>query len=69
MQALRAKDYPTAVSVADAVLATHPTHPEDCRILVMRGMALRGEGRADDSLQSFLETAAGSERKSGGFGR
>jgi tetratricopeptide (TPR) repeat protein len=53
MQALRAKDYPTAVSAADAVLATHPTHPEDCRILVMRGMALRGEGRADDSLQSF----------------
>jgi tetratricopeptide (TPR) repeat protein len=53
MQALRAKDYPAAVSAADAVLATHPTHPEDCRILVMRGMALRGEGRADDSLQSF----------------
>jgi len=53
MQALRAKDYPTAVSAADAVLATHPAHPEDCRILVMRGMALRGEGRADDSLQSF----------------
>jgi tetratricopeptide (TPR) repeat protein len=53
MQALRAKDYPTAVSAADAVLATRPTHPEDCRILVMRGMALRGEGRADDSLQSF----------------
>jgi predicted Zn-dependent protease len=50
MQALRAKDYPTAVSAADAVLATHP---EDCRILVMRGMALRGEDRADDSLQSF----------------
>jgi Flp pilus assembly protein TadD len=53
MQALRAKDYLTAVTAADAVLATHPTHPEDCRILVMRGMALRGEGRADDSLQSF----------------
>jgi tetratricopeptide (TPR) repeat protein len=53
VQALRAKDYPTAVSAADAVLATHPTHPEDCRILVMRGMALRGEGRADDGLKSF----------------
>jgi tetratricopeptide (TPR) repeat protein len=53
MQALRAKDFPAAVSAADAVLATHPTHPEDCRILVMRGMALRGEGRVDDSLQSF----------------
>jgi tetratricopeptide (TPR) repeat protein len=53
MQALRAKDYPTAVSAADALLATRPSHPEDCRILVMRGMALRGEGRVDDSLQSF----------------
>jgi cytochrome c-type biogenesis protein CcmH/NrfG len=53
LQALRAKDYPAAVSAADAVLATHPTHPEDCRILVMRGMALRGEGRAGDGLQSF----------------
>src|ERR1700678_4385572 len=53
VQALRAKDYPAAVSAADAALATHPAHPEDCRILVMRGMALRGEGRADDSLQSF----------------
>src|SRR5580700_4865748 len=38
MQALRAKDYPTAVSAADAALASHP---EDCRIFVMRGMALR----------------------------
>jgi tetratricopeptide (TPR) repeat protein len=53
MQALRAKDYAAAVSAADAALATHPAHPEDCHILVMRGMALRGEGRADDSLQSF----------------
>jgi tetratricopeptide (TPR) repeat protein len=53
MQALRAKDYPTAVSAADSVLATHPDHPEDCRVFVMRGMALRGEGRADDSLHSF----------------
>ena len=50
MQALCAKDYATAVSAADAVLAARP---EDCRILVMRGMALRGEGRADDGLQSF----------------
>jgi tetratricopeptide (TPR) repeat protein len=53
MQTLRARDYPAAVAAADAALATHPAHPEDCRILVMRGMALRGEGRADDSLQSF----------------
>src|SRR3984885_9943334 len=53
LQALRAKDYPAAVSASDAALATHPAHPEDCRILVMRGMALRGEERADDSLKSF----------------
>ena len=53
VQALRAKDYPAAVSASDAALATHPAHPEDCRILVMRGMALRGEERADDSLKSF----------------
>ncbi|HTZ56867.1 MAG TPA: tetratricopeptide repeat protein [Acidobacteriaceae bacterium] len=53
VQALRAKDYATAVTAAEAALATHPAHPEDCRILVMRGMGLRGEGLLSNSLQSF----------------
>jgi tetratricopeptide (TPR) repeat protein len=50
LRALRSNDYPAAVSLADSVLATHP---KDCRVLSMRGLALGGEGRSDDSLQSF----------------
>jgi tetratricopeptide (TPR) repeat protein len=52
LQALRSKDYPAAVSLADSVLAAHP---RDCRVLSMRGLALRGEGRLDDSLRSFRQ--------------
>jgi tetratricopeptide (TPR) repeat protein len=56
LQALRSKDYTAALADADKALAVSP---KDCRILTMRGLALRGNGRGDDALESFrnaLET-------------
>ncbi len=50
VQALEAKDYAAAVSYADTALAAHP---KDCRLLTMRGLALRGLGQPDKSLRSF----------------
>ncbi|HEV2273366.1 MAG TPA: tetratricopeptide repeat protein [Acidobacteriaceae bacterium] len=50
VRALQTGDYAAAAAAADAALASHP---KDCRLLTMRGLALRGEGQLDGALRSF----------------
>jgi tetratricopeptide (TPR) repeat protein len=50
MRALQQNDYAQAVAIAGRILITHPS---DCQVLTLRGIALSREGQMSDAKKSF----------------
>src|ERR1700722_3400039 len=55
MRALQHNDNAQAVAIAGSILITHPS---DCRILTLRGIALSREGQMSDANKSFEQAIA-----------
>jgi tetratricopeptide (TPR) repeat protein len=56
LQLLSQHEFPAAVAAADRALAAHPG---DCRLLTVRGLALKAEGNPAEAFSSFQQALRG----------